>query len=192
MRILFIEDERALAATGVAQLEARGHEVVPVYELESARKFMETDGNSIHMIIADQRLPDGFGIEFLISIKHQYPRCLMAVVSGCLERDEMELLSSLDIPYFHKPLLYAKVLDHLRKEKQMTCPPVSSTEGETQAPDEAPEGSRARVRRHNLGELGSVEGRASIKPAPSSSETALKPRSSGLLWSRIMRSFQRR
>jgi len=104
-----------LAASGVAQLELRGHEVISVFDLDSAYRAMDECGPSIHMIIADQLLPDGYGKDFVIEMKERFPKCLFAIVSGCLEPDDMKKLSSQGIPYFHKPLLYAKVFEELRR-----------------------------------------------------------------------------
>jgi len=122
MNILFIEDETELSLTGVAQLEARGYKVYPVFDLAGARAVFSDPKKQIHLVIADHRLPDGLGIQFVIEMRAQRPECEYAIVSGCLSSRDVEQLEALDIPYYHKPLLYGKVVEELRRMRTMRAP----------------------------------------------------------------------
>lgn len=115
MNILFLEDEKELAATGIAQLERKGYNVIPARSVAEAHAVLDDADCKIHFMIADHRLPDGQGIRFVIEQKAIYPLCKCAVVSGCLTPANIDELEANQIPYYHKPLLYAKVIDDLRK-----------------------------------------------------------------------------
>lgn len=115
MNILFIEDEKDLAATGISQLELKGYTVFPAYNIEEAQAILDDPEKIIHFIITDHRLPDGLGIQFLLEMKESFPMRKCAVVSACLTDADIEHMEEHDIPYFHKPLLYAKVIDELRR-----------------------------------------------------------------------------
>lgn len=122
MNILFIEDEKELAATGIAQLELKGYTVFPAYDIQEAQAILNDPKTTIHFIITDHRLPDGLGIQFLLDIKETFPICKCAVVSGCLTDGDIEEMESHEIPYYRKPLLYAKVIDELRRSFAAQAP----------------------------------------------------------------------
>ncbi len=122
MNILFIEDEKELAQTAVAQLELRGHQVDAVNDLAAARNVMEDPDRRVDLIIADHRLPDGLGIRFAIEMKTAFPDTQCVIVSGCLTPNDIELLEANGLPYYRKPLLYGKVVDELRRSMTMLAP----------------------------------------------------------------------
>jgi response regulator of citrate/malate metabolism len=122
MNILLIEDELKLAAAAVLQLEMRGHTVYPVYDLLSACKVMLDESRMVDLIIADHHLPDGFSIQFVIEMQDEYPHCQSAIVSGCLTDKDISTLQEYEIPYFHKPFLYTKILEELRRSHALMAP----------------------------------------------------------------------
>jgi DNA-binding NtrC family response regulator len=122
MNILFIEDERDLRESGVAQLEFHNYTVYPVSNLAEAREILENPSMPVHLVIADHNLPDGEGVQFVIEIKDQYPDCSFMVASGCLTSSNTKLLDESEIPYFHKPLLYGKIVDKFRRAHLMSAP----------------------------------------------------------------------
>ncbi|MEM7791464.1 MAG: response regulator [Verrucomicrobiota bacterium] len=115
MNILLIEDELSLAESAIAQMTNRGHNVLYAKDLSSANSILEREHPGIKLILADHNLPDGMGIDFVIAMKDAYPDVNSAIVSGCLTEKDTERLDLLNIPYFRKPLLYGKVLDHMRR-----------------------------------------------------------------------------
>lgn len=119
MRILFLEDEWELNEVASEQLSAMGHKVHSMLGIEQARRFMEEHPDSIDLIIADHRLPDGQGIKFVLEARRDNPRLIVTVVSGCLNEDDIALLRQEQIHYFTKPLLYSTVL------RALTRPPNS-------------------------------------------------------------------
>ncbi|MGE9296053.1 MAG: hypothetical protein ACQKBV_07195 [Puniceicoccales bacterium] len=128
MNILFLEDEVELNAIGVEQLRNLDHTVYPALDLADARAIVDEHWQTLHLIIADHRLPDGRGIDYLLEIKSRYPRIKLAVVSGCLSPDDEETLAMAEIPFFRKPLLYRQVMKKLREHYMIhTRPPIPTT-----------------------------------------------------------------
>ena len=115
MNILFIEDEKELAVTGVEQLELKGYTVFLAYDIAEALAILDDSKRPVHFVITDHSLPDGLGIPLVINLKTSMPHCKCAVVSGCLTDADIEELKGHGIPYFLKPLLYVKVIDELRR-----------------------------------------------------------------------------
>ncbi len=130
MRILFIEDEPELNALGVVQVEKLGHQVVPTHSLDEARSILNTHYQTINAIIADHRLPDGWGVDFILDIQRRYPKISTCIVSGCLTVADQRVLKKAGIPYFSKPLIYSNVIKHLRQSRvPMSAAPVMATAG---------------------------------------------------------------
>ena len=116
MNILFIEDERELRETGVAQLELHRYTVYPVSNLTEAREIMDDPSMPVHLVLADHCLPDGQGVQFVIDMKELFPECQYVIVSGCLTDANISALKEKEIPYFLKPLLYGKVVEEFRRK----------------------------------------------------------------------------
>ena len=116
MNILFIEDERELRESGVAQLELHRYTVYPVSNLVEAREIMDDPATPVHLVIADHCLPDGQGVQFVIEMKELFPKCQYVIVSGCLTDANISELKEKEIPYFVKPLLYGKVVEEFRRK----------------------------------------------------------------------------
>lgn len=146
MNILFMEDDPDLQASGVLQLETKGHQVFPTYDLEESREIMADESLQIDLVISDHRLPDGLGIQFVIELQKHFPKCKSAIVSGCLNADDIEQLEKHKIPYYKKPLLYTKVIEEMRRRPALDAPiytpppaePEPQTELEVAPVEEAP------------------------------------------------------
>ena len=128
MRILFIEDEWELNEVASEQLRSMGHQVNSMLGIEESRRFMDDHPDTTDLIIADHRLPDGQGVKFVIEARRANPRLKVAVVSGCLNDDDIALLQQERIHYFSKPLLYSTVL------RALTRPPKGPIENESPPP----------------------------------------------------------
>ncbi|TVP80065.1 MAG: response regulator [Puniceicoccaceae bacterium] len=139
INILFIEDEKELAATGAEQLESRGYKVFSASTLAEARAILNTPGQTVNYIITDHRLDDGWGIEFILDLEGSFPLTKCAVVSGYLTQVNTDQLKQHGILYFRKPLLYAKVIDELRRQNMKTAPvsAIPSTHDKT-SPEATP------------------------------------------------------
>lgn len=130
MNILFIEDEKELMDIAAEQLRVHGR-VFPVAGIDQARAVLLDESKVIDIVITDHRLMDGMGIQFAIELKQSYPYMKCAIVSGCLTTSDIEKMKEHDLLYFHKPLLYGKVVDALRKHYALKAPVRTEPEPES-------------------------------------------------------------
>ncbi|MDP4609711.1 MAG: response regulator [Opitutales bacterium] len=139
MNILFIEDEKELMDIAAEQLRVHGR-VFPVAGLDEARTVLLDESKEIDLVITDHRLMDGMGIQFAIELKQSYPNMKCAIVSGCLTSSDIEQMKKHELLYFHKPLLYGKVVDTLRKHYALKATVRTEPEPEAEpVVDEIPE-----------------------------------------------------
>ena len=136
MNILLIEDDRELLSSAVEQLELKGYRIYPAYSISESQAVLNDQSIRIDLIIADHELPDGRGVKFLIEHRAKKPHCHCAVVSGCLTAHDIVLLEENEIPYFHKPLLYVKVIEELRKKAYRDAPIHVEPEPESESSEE--------------------------------------------------------
>lgn len=134
MKILFVEDEPELSALAVDTMESMGHTVVAVANVHSALEILEKDSNSYNLLIADHRLPDGWGIALCLQCRVKYPNVRLGVVSGCLTPRDINTLDEYQIPWFSKPVLYSTVI------KRITRTPPASKKVAKLPPPEEPQG----------------------------------------------------
>lgn len=132
MNILFIEDEKDLLETAIVQLERKNHCIFPAATIAEARKILEDESNAVNLVITDHRLPDGLGIQFAIEIQKTYPSTKSAIVSGCLIPEDIAELEAHGLHYFHKPLLYTKVVESIRKHYALRTYVVTPSEQQQQ------------------------------------------------------------
>lgn len=114
MRILFVEDEPELSSLAASQLSNMGHTVFTASSVEDAYAIYERNRQQIEMVLADHRLPDGHGIDFILDISRQNPKLRVAVISGVLTSLDIEVMREQNIPYFVKPVLYSNVVKELK------------------------------------------------------------------------------
>ena len=96
MNVLFIEDEKILSAGSASNGSARVSGDTRIY-LAKARELLQSE-QKFHMVIADHRLPDGLGMQFVMAMKEQYPMVQFVVVSACLSDEDFEKLEEVQIP----------------------------------------------------------------------------------------------
>ncbi len=114
MEILFIEDEAEISALGAEQMRNLGHQVYQAANLEEAHHIL-SERRRIGLIIADHRLPDGRGIDFVIDRVRKGSGIPAVVVSGFLTMADVAVLNQAGVPFFRKPVLYSEVLRRCRK-----------------------------------------------------------------------------
>lgn len=113
MKILLVEDEPELSVLAAETMEGMGHKVEVVSGVEDALKSLEDHHEEIDLMIADHRLPDGWGVALVLQCRVKYPKIRVAVVSGCLTPENISLLNDFKIPFWTKPVLYSTVLREL-------------------------------------------------------------------------------
>lgn len=150
MNILFIEDEEALLAAGMEQIEFLGHVVYPAADLSQAQAILDAPSITLHCIIADRNLPDGCGIKFLVEVSATHPRCKSAIVSAHLTDANIEELKRNNIAYYLKPLLYSTVLSDLLSKYAQSLKPVNKSLSDEYAEYQKKRQARAKERIEKL------------------------------------------
>ena len=113
MKILLVEDEPELSQIACETIEGMGHNVKVVAGVEDAIAALDDESWKVELVIADHRLPDGWGVALCLQCKVKYPEVRVAVVSGCLTPENIEMLEEYKIPFWKKPVLYSKVMREL-------------------------------------------------------------------------------
>ena len=79
-KILVVEDEGQIGLALDMILSDRKFQVDYVNSLLAASEYLEKNKPSI--VILDNKLPDGFGVDFINYIKKKYPRIKIIMISG--------------------------------------------------------------------------------------------------------------
>ena len=84
-RILFVDDEEAIATLGQAVLESMGYDVVAVTSSLEAREVFLNDPDGFDLVITDQNMPAMTGIELASALSTVRPKRPIILCSGCSE-----------------------------------------------------------------------------------------------------------
>jgi two-component system OmpR family response regulator len=79
-KILVIEDEGDMCLLLEILLQSRNVEVSHVNNLFDAQQFLKHEQPAL--ILLDNRLPDGYGVDFIGFIKMKYPETKIIMISG--------------------------------------------------------------------------------------------------------------
>jgi two-component system OmpR family response regulator len=79
-KILIIEDEGDMCLLLNIMLDGKGMELDHVKTLAAAEEYLQNEQPSV--VILDNRLPDGFGIDFIPQLKGKYPAIKVIAISG--------------------------------------------------------------------------------------------------------------
>ncbi|OMP79105.1 MULTISPECIES: response regulator [unclassified Chitinophaga] len=79
-KILIIDDEGDLCMLLNILLEGNGTKVEHVQSIAKAEEYLLQEKPSL--ILLDNRLPDGFGIDFLSVVKKEHPTVKVIMISG--------------------------------------------------------------------------------------------------------------
>jgi len=79
-KVLIIEDEGDLCLLLNILLDGKGMEVDHVQSLAKAEEYFLQEKPAL--VLLDNRLPDGFGIDFIGFIKNQHPQAKVIMISG--------------------------------------------------------------------------------------------------------------
>jgi DNA-binding response OmpR family regulator len=128
MRILVVEDDRALARIITRGLAEEGHAIDTAHTLKSAREFLST--NDVALIVLDLGLPDGNGIDFCKELRDAGSAVAVLMLTA---RDGVaERIVGLDAgadDYLPKPFdfgeLSARVRALLRRPRDVRAPQIN-------------------------------------------------------------------
>jgi two-component system OmpR family response regulator len=100
-KILIVEDEGDMCLLLNIMLQQKETDVEHVKTLATAENYLEKEQPNV--IILDNKLPDGYGIDFISFIKKNYPRVKIIMISGfALSAKDVALFNGADI-FLEKP-----------------------------------------------------------------------------------------
>lgn len=79
-KVLIVEDEGDMCLLLNILLTGKEMELDHVKNLSAAEEYLQTEQPSV--IILDNKLPDGFGIDFISVLKKNYPAIKIIMISG--------------------------------------------------------------------------------------------------------------
>jgi DNA-binding response OmpR family regulator len=99
-KILVVEDEGEIGLLLNIILNEKDFELDYVNNLLSADEYLQKEEPSV--IILDNKLPDGFGVDFISYIKKKYSDIKIIMISGFASAKDVALANGADM-FFEKP-----------------------------------------------------------------------------------------
>ena len=99
-KVLVIEDEGEIGLLLNIILNEKDFELDYVKDLSSADEYLQKEQPSV--IILDNKLPDGFGVDFISYIKKKYAAIKIIMISGFASARDVALANGADM-FFEKP-----------------------------------------------------------------------------------------
>jgi len=99
-KVLVIEDEGEMGLLLNMMLNEKNFELDYVNNLLSADEYLQKEEPSV--IILDNKLPDGFGVDFISYIKKKYSAIKIIMISGFGSAKDVALENGADM-FFEKP-----------------------------------------------------------------------------------------
>ena len=99
-KVLVIEDEGEIGLLLNIILNEKDFELDYVKDLSSADEYLQKEQPSV--IILDNKLPDGFGVDFISYIKKKYSDIKIIMISGFASAKDVALANGADM-FFEKP-----------------------------------------------------------------------------------------
>jgi two-component system, OmpR family, response regulator len=110
-KILLVEDEGEMCLLLNLLLDKKEMEVDHVNSIAAAKKFLQKEQPTL--ILLDNRLPDGFGVDFIGFLKSRYPDIKIIMISGIdVEAGDFALEVGADV-FLPKPFTKAKLHDSI-------------------------------------------------------------------------------
>jgi DNA-binding response OmpR family regulator len=99
-KALIVEDEGEMGLLLNIFIDERELELDYVKDLVSAESYLENEQPSV--VILDNKLPDGFGVDFISVIKKKYPSVKIVMISGFGSVRDVAMENGADI-FLEKP-----------------------------------------------------------------------------------------
>ena len=99
-KVLVVEDEGEMGLLLSMMLNEKNFELDYVNNLLSADEYLQKEEPSV--IILDNKLPDGFGVDFISYIKKKYSAIKIIMISGFGSARDVALENGADM-FFEKP-----------------------------------------------------------------------------------------
>ena len=107
-RILVVEDEGQIGLVLNMILSDRNFDLDYVNNLLDAQEYLERNNPSV--VFLDNKLPDGFGVDFISYIKKKYPSIKIIMISGFSTARDVALENGADM-FLEKPFSMDNVND---------------------------------------------------------------------------------
>ena len=111
-KVLVIEDEGEIGLLLNIILNENDFELDYVKDLSSADECLQKEQPSV--IILDNKLPDGFGVDFISYIKKKYAAIKIIMISGFASARDVALANGADM-FFEKPFSKDELNNSLNK-----------------------------------------------------------------------------
>ena len=111
-KVLVIEDEGEIGLLLNIILNEKDFELDYVKDLSSADEYLQKEQPSV--IILDNKLPDGFGVDFISYIKKKYAAIKIIMISGFASARDVALANGADM-FFEKPFSKDELNNSLNK-----------------------------------------------------------------------------
>ncbi|HUR65731.1 MAG TPA: response regulator [Chitinophagaceae bacterium] len=99
-KILVVEDDGEIGLVLDMVLHDDKHPLDYVNTLQAAEEYLEHEQPAI--IILDNKLPDGYGVDFISYIKKKYPSIKIIMISGLGAAKDVAMENGADM-FFEKP-----------------------------------------------------------------------------------------
>lgn len=111
-KVLIVEDEGDMCLLLNILLNGEEMELDHVQTLLAADEYLQKDQPSV--IILDNKLPDGFGIDFITYVKKKYPSIKIIMISGFdASAKDVALENGADV-FLEKPFTRDQVLQSIK------------------------------------------------------------------------------
>ena len=112
-KALIIEDEADMCLLLNIMLTGKDVELDHVKNLHAAKDYLATEQPAV--VILDNKLPDGFGIDFITYLKANYPGVKIIMISGYdASAEDVALENGADI-FLQKPFTKNQLFDSMMK-----------------------------------------------------------------------------
>jgi two-component system, OmpR family, response regulator len=112
-KVLIIEDEGDMCLLLNIMLNGKEMELDHVKNLTAAEEYLQNEKPSV--VILDNKLPDGFGIDYIAQIKKHYPSIKIIMISGYDgAAKDVALENGADI-YLEKPFTKDQLYNSLKE-----------------------------------------------------------------------------
>lgn len=111
-RLLVVEDEGELSLALNLVLSGRELEIDYVNTLLAADEYLQKNQPSI--ILLDNKLPDGYGVDFISYIKKKYPSVRIIMISGFGSAKDVAMANGADL-FIEKPFSMNEVNEAIDK-----------------------------------------------------------------------------
>jgi len=111
-KVLIVEDEGEIALVLDMILEERNLQLNYVKTLLSADEYLQKQEPDV--IILDNKLPDGFGIDFITYIKKKYPSTKIIMITAFTSARDVALENGADM-FFEKPFSLSEFEEALNR-----------------------------------------------------------------------------